>query len=179
MREYNKQASDYIFRENNQFGRVESDCIDLHGQFVDEAEAILERRIRADIAAGQPHLHAIVGKGNHSSGHVQRIKPKVEELCGEMGLRFETEENEGRIFIDLTGGRGGGGGAGSSSRPPKQQYQQPQQPQKPLFEPQRPHYKPQRPPQQQHQQQTSLQQEDEDLLSKVFRKVREACCILM
>ncbi|KAH7001978.1 hypothetical protein EDB80DRAFT_719580 [Ilyonectria destructans] len=104
MDDYNQQASDFIFRENNAPGHVEADCIDLHGQFVEEAERILEQRIRADQAAGQTHLHAIVGKGHHSAGHVQKIKPKVEELCRELGLKFSTEENAGRIYINLQGG---------------------------------------------------------------------------
>ena len=41
MEQYNKQASDFIFRENNAPGRVADDTIDLHGQFVEEAEDIL------------------------------------------------------------------------------------------------------------------------------------------
>lgn len=57
MDKYNKQASDYIFRENNAEGRVDSDTIDLHGQFVEEAEEILERRIRYAQQTGQTHLH--------------------------------------------------------------------------------------------------------------------------
>ena len=46
MEQYNKQASEFIFRENNADGRVAGDTIDLHGQFVEEAEDILEERIR-------------------------------------------------------------------------------------------------------------------------------------
>ncbi|KAI9167458.1 Smr domain-containing protein [Paramyrothecium foliicola] len=110
MDDYNRQASDFIFRENNAPGRVEPDCIDLHGQFVEEAERILEERIRADQANGQTHLHAIVGKGHHSAGHVQKIKPKVEELCRELGLKYRTEENAGRIYINLQGGEPHGPG---------------------------------------------------------------------
>lgn len=34
--EYNKQASEFIFRENNAVGKVAGDTIDLHGQFVEE-----------------------------------------------------------------------------------------------------------------------------------------------
>jgi hypothetical protein len=105
MDDYNRQASEYIFRENNAPGRIDEDEIDLHGQFVEEAERILEQRIRADQQRGIVHLYAIVGKGNHSTGGVQKIKPKVEELCQELGLRYHTdEENEGRIFINLQGG---------------------------------------------------------------------------
>ncbi|PSN66120.1 DUF1771-domain-containing protein [Corynespora cassiicola Philippines] len=104
MDDYNRQARDFIFRENNAEGRVASDTIDLHGLFVEEAEDILEQRIRSARQQGQTHLHVIVGKGNHSSGHVQKIKPRVEALCEELGLQHATEENEGRIFVNLQGG---------------------------------------------------------------------------
>ena len=57
MDQFNKQASDYIFRENNAVGRVDGDTIDLHGQFVAEAEEIIEQRIRYAQAHGQTHLH--------------------------------------------------------------------------------------------------------------------------
>lgn len=109
---YNKQASEFIFRENNAVGKVAGDTLDLHGQFVEEAEEILEQRIRYAKSTGQTHLHVIVGKGNHSPGHVQKIKPKVEQMCRELGLQEHTEHNEGRIYIDLTGG----------NAPPPSQY---------------------------------------------------------
>ncbi|KAG7009785.1 smr domain-containing protein [Physcia stellaris] len=57
MDQYNKQASDFIFRENNAVGRVDGDTIDLHGQFVEEAEDILEQRIKYAQSTGQTHLH--------------------------------------------------------------------------------------------------------------------------
>ncbi|WPH02562.1 Smr domain-containing protein [Acrodontium crateriforme] len=106
--QYNKQASEYIFRENNAVGKVADDTIDLHGQFVEEAEEIVEQRIRYARQNGQNHLHIIVGKGNHSPGHIQKIKPRVEQICQEMGLQYHTEQNEGRIFVDLSGGNGQG-----------------------------------------------------------------------
>ncbi|EKD17708.1 uncharacterized protein L3040_008104 [Drepanopeziza brunnea f. sp. 'multigermtubi'] len=104
MDQFNKQASDYIFRENNAPGRVADDTIDLHGQFVEEAEDILEQRIRYAQQNGQNHLHVIVGKGNHSVNHVQKIKPRVEQVCRELGLQYATEANQGRIYINLSGG---------------------------------------------------------------------------
>ncbi|KIX05501.1 uncharacterized protein Z518_06373 [Rhinocladiella mackenziei CBS 650.93] len=104
MEQYNKQASEFIFRENNAQGRVPADTIDLHGQFVEEAEDILEERIRYAQSHGQTHLHVIVGKGNHSSGHIQKIKPRVEQVCRELGLQYHTEANDGRIYVNLTGG---------------------------------------------------------------------------
>ncbi|RYF51883.1 MAG: DUF1771 domain-containing protein [Cytophagaceae bacterium] len=55
--DYNRQASEYIFRENNAVGRVDGDTIDLHGQFVEEAEEILEQRIKYAKSTGQNHLH--------------------------------------------------------------------------------------------------------------------------
>lgn len=57
MDQYNQQASDFIFRENNAPGRVADDTIDLHGQYVEEAERILEQRIRYAQQNGQTHLH--------------------------------------------------------------------------------------------------------------------------
>jgi len=55
--DYNRQASEFIFRENNAVGKVDSDTIDLHGQFVEEAEAIVEQRIKYAKSTGQSHLH--------------------------------------------------------------------------------------------------------------------------
>jgi DNA-nicking Smr family endonuclease len=107
MAQYNNQARDYIFRANNSGDRVAGDTIDLHGLFVEEAEDVLEERIRACRARGESHLHVIVGKGNHSVGHVQKIKPRVEQVCRELGLQYRTEENEGRIFVNLQGGEVG------------------------------------------------------------------------
>ncbi|KAL1593126.1 hypothetical protein SLS60_010733 [Paraconiothyrium brasiliense] len=104
MDKYNRQARDYIFRANNSEGRVASDTVDLHGLFVEEAEDILEERIKEAKRQGQTHLHVIVGKGNHSRGHVQKIKPRVEQVCSELGLQYATEENEGRIYVNLQGG---------------------------------------------------------------------------
>lgn len=60
MDAYNQQASDYIFRENNAVGRVDGDTIDLHGQFVEEVERILEQRIKYAQSTGQTHLHVYV-----------------------------------------------------------------------------------------------------------------------
>jgi DNA-nicking Smr family endonuclease len=104
MEQYNRQARDYIFRANNTDGRVDGDTIDLHGLFVEEAEDVLEERIKAAKARGETHLHVIVGKGNHSTNHVQKIKPRVEQVCRELGLQYRTEANEGRMYVNLQGG---------------------------------------------------------------------------
>lgn len=36
--------------------------------------------------------------------HVQKIKPRVEQVCQELGLQYTTEENAGRMYINLQGG---------------------------------------------------------------------------
>jgi hypothetical protein len=117
MEQYNRQARDYIFRENNAEGRVASDTIDLHGLFVEEAEDILEERIKAARSRGETHLHVIVGKGNHSRDHVQKIKPRVEQVCRDLGLQYATEENEGRMYVNLQGGE-----VGNMPPPPQQPH---------------------------------------------------------
>ncbi|CAK4032849.1 Hypothetical predicted protein [Lecanosticta acicola] len=127
----NKQASEFIFRENNAVGKVAGDTVDLHGQYVEEAEEILEQRIRYAQQTGQSHLHVIVGKGNHSPDHIQKIKPRVEKVCQELGLQYHTEHNEGRIFVDLQGG-------GHGQQVPGYDYQQQYQPQHESYG--KPHY---------------------------------------
>ena len=196
MAQYNKQASDFIFRENNAEGRVASDTIDLHGQFVEEAEDILEQRIRYAQSTGQTHLHVIVGRGNHSANHVQKIRPRVEKVCQELGLQYNIEANEGRIYVNLTGGpatnmpppgQGQGGGYGQHNGQhggQQQQYggggggypasQQPQQQQQQQYGGGH---------QQQHGQGHGQNDEVEKLVKKflphILRKLEQNCCVVM
>ncbi|KAL4977379.1 hypothetical protein BDW66DRAFT_39540 [Aspergillus desertorum] len=165
MEEYNRQASEFIFRENNAPGRVDADTIDLHGQFVEEAEDILEERIKYARSQGQNHLHVIVGKGNHSVNHVQKIKPRVEKVCRELGLQYATEENEGRIYVNLTGGAVDG----IPSKPSHGQGNQQQHYQQPHHQQQ----------QQQHGNQDQIEQAVNAILPRVLRKLEKACCVVM
>lgn len=181
MEQYNKQASEYIFRANNATDRVADDTIDLHGQFVEEAEDILEARIRDAQARGQTHLHVIVGKGNHSANHVQKIKPRVEQVCRELGLQYATEENEGRIYVNLAGDEVSG-----MPPPPKHHggggYGQGQG----QFGPSHPRpAAPSQPQQQQNQSQPQQQQDGDEMeqmkkkvLKKIFSKLGD-CCVVM
>ncbi|APA09976.1 hypothetical protein SS1G_05759 [Sclerotinia sclerotiorum 1980 UF-70] len=195
MDAYNRQASDYIFRENNAPGRVGDDEIDLHGQYVEEAERIVEERIKYARQQGQSHLHVIVGKGNHSKDHVQKIKPKVEEVCRELGLQYATEENAGRMYINLQGGAavmppsGGSHGEshGGQHHGGQQQggYQQPsyQQPQQGYQQPQQSVYQQGGQQQEQQQQQDNNNDELEKLarkfLPRILQKAEKACCAIM
>jgi hypothetical protein len=63
--------------------------------------------------------YRIVGKGNHSVNHVQKIKPRVEQVCRELGLKYTTEENAGRMYVNLQGGE--------ATMPPPNSHHQPQQ----------------------------------------------------
>jgi hypothetical protein len=118
-------------------------------------------------------LFSIVGKGNHSANHVQKIKPRVEQVCRELGLQYATEDNAGRIYINLTGGEAvmppyGGhqqGHQGSHQYPGQQGHQQHQQ-------------------HQQHQNQNQNQPDELEklanaILPKVLRKLEKACCVVM
>lgn len=110
-------------------------------------------------------IPSIVGKGNHSAGHVQKIKPRVEQVCRELGLKYATEENAGRIYVNLTGGE--------AVMPPYPSHQAPQ------------HTSHQYPGQQTHHQQQPQQQQDEveqvvnAVLPRVMRKLEKACCVVM
>ena len=57
-----------------------------------------------------------MGKGNHSANHIQKIKPRVEQVCQELGLQYTTEDNAGRMYINLQGG--------PATMPPASSYQQ-------------------------------------------------------
>jgi hypothetical protein len=171
MDAYNQQARDFIFRANNSGDRVPSDTIDLHGLYVEEAEDVLEERIKAARARGEGHLHVIVGKGNHSAGHVQKIKPRVEQVCRELGLHYATEENEGRIFVDLKGGAvhgmppapsygGGYPGQGQAHGGHQQQHGGQQ------------HHGG-------HQQQQQQNDEVEKLVKKGLSRLFKSCCVVM
>lgn len=181
MDQYNKQASEFIFRENNATDRVPADTIDLHGQFVEEAEDILEERIKYARNTGQTHLHVIVGKGNHSSGHIQKIKPRVEQVCRELGLDYHTEANEGRIYVNLTGGKVDMGavnswqgyqqgyGYGGQQQQQQQHGGYPGQQQGGYQQQQQPHYQQQSQQQQQH-------GGSGDIISTIFKALAKCLC---
>ena len=191
METYNKQASEFIFRENNSTGRVPDDTIDLHGQFVEEAEDILEERIKYARSHGQTHLHVIVGKGNHSPGHIQKIKPRVEQVCQELGLQYHTEPNEGRIYVNLTGGAvqmqdvnswGGYQQGGQQHQGGYQQSHQQQQQQPYYSQPQGQH-QPQQQQYQQNQNQGQGQGQNDEIeklvkkfLPRLLNKLRRMLC---
>ncbi|ORY76343.1 hypothetical protein BCR37DRAFT_340425, partial [Protomyces lactucae-debilis] len=97
MEQFNEQAALYVFRANN--ASCQPDELDLHGLHVDEAKLYTEQRVMACKQRREDHLHIIVGRGNHSVNHIQKLKPAIEELCQRYGFEYSTEQNEGRIFV--------------------------------------------------------------------------------
>ncbi|CAH6723705.1 smr domain-containing protein [[Candida] jaroonii] len=97
---YNRQAAEYVFRENN--ADSAEDEIDLHGLFVKEAEYILQVRIVQFVKTHQSHLKVIVGKGLHSQGGIAKLKPAIDDMCDESRLKHHIDsKNTGVLVIDL------------------------------------------------------------------------------
>lgn len=117
---------------------------------------------------------SIVGKGNHSVNHVQKIKPRVEQVCNELGLQYNTEENAGRIYVNLTGGaavppahQGGSHGGQNQHHGGQSGYPGGQQ-----------HGGQHHGNNQQNQQNDELEKLAKKLLPRVIRKL-EGCCVVM
>lgn len=178
MEKWNKAASDYIFREEN--SDQPADTIDLHGQFAEEAEDIVEEAIKMRKQNGERHLRVIVGKGNHSVGGVMKIRPRVEKVCGELGLNWRQEQNAGVLFVDLTGGdavpedrpqghrpqQSGGQHGGQAGYPGQQQHGGQ-------------HGGQHRPQQHGGQQQQQDDNAGADLVGLLLKKLEKACCVMM
>lgn len=102
--ENNQRAAEYVFIENNRDS--DEDDIDLHGLYVREAEYILKVRIKSGIEKHQPKLDCIVGKGKHSANGIAKLKPAIEQLCEDAGLKSWIDpKNTGVLHIDISGGR--------------------------------------------------------------------------
>lgn len=57
---YARQASEYIFEQLNRPGQIDEDTIDLHGQYVSEAEEIMERELKEARRRGRKGLTVYV-----------------------------------------------------------------------------------------------------------------------
>ncbi|KAF9566814.1 DUF1771-domain-containing protein [Agrocybe pediades] len=114
MEQLNKQASDYIFRENNK------DCqpgeIDLHGLYVKEAIARADAAIIQAKAERQHQVKFIVGKGLHSQGGVAKIKPAIEELMRKHQLSAQLDPTNAGVLIVMIDSHQGGIGPDEISR---------------------------------------------------------------
>lgn len=103
MEEYNKQASDWIFRANNLDSAP--DEIDLHGLYVKEAIARTEDALEKAKRNGDTEIKLIVGKGLHSTSGA-KIKPAIENLMKKYQLDAELDpHNAGVLVVRLDGDR--------------------------------------------------------------------------
>ncbi|RDB16984.1 hypothetical protein Hypma_002677 [Hypsizygus marmoreus] len=115
METLNKQASDWIFIENNKDSKPGE--IDLHGLYVKEAIARTDEAIQEAKERGDSELHLIVGKGLHSNNGSGKIKPAVEELMQKHRLVAELDpQNGGVLIVQINASRDKGVGADEITR---------------------------------------------------------------
>ncbi|KAF8813573.1 DUF1771-domain-containing protein [Phlegmacium glaucopus] len=115
MEELNKQASDWIFIENNKDSKPGE--IDLHGLYVKEAISRADQCIQLAKSNGTSQIRLIVGKGLHSHGGVAKIKPAIEELIQKHKLVAQLDpNNQGVLIVYLDSSSSHGIGAEEISR---------------------------------------------------------------
>jgi len=106
MESLNKQASDWIFAENNKDSNPGE--IDLHGLYVKEAIAYTDNAIEQAKLRGDSDIRLIVGKGLHSTGSHAKIKPAIEELMQKHQLVAELDPHNAGVLIVRLDGQGRG-----------------------------------------------------------------------
>jgi len=100
MEDFNREASDWIFRENNKDSAPGE--IDLHGLYVKEAITRADEAISQAKREGKSDLRLIVGKGLHSKGGAAKIKPAIEDLMQKHRLKAELDpQNSGVLVIEI------------------------------------------------------------------------------
>ncbi|VDC06990.1 unnamed protein product [Peniophora sp. CBMAI 1063] len=103
MGRLNREASEWIFRENNKTCLPGE--IDLHGLFVKEAIEFSDKGIEDAQRRGESELRLIVGKGNHSFDGQAKIKPAIEELMRKYKLTAALDpDNAGVLIVQLKRG---------------------------------------------------------------------------
>jgi len=111
MENFNKEASDFIFIENNKDS--EPGEVDLHGLYVKEAITRADQAIRNAKSQGQAQINFIVGKGLHSHGGVAKIRPAIEDLIQKHQLSAQLDPNNSGVLIVLINSKSGQRGIGA------------------------------------------------------------------
>ncbi|GAA5940689.1 Smr domain-containing protein [Sporobolomyces koalae] len=104
--QYNDQAAQWIFNENNKVQPVGS--VDLHGLYVQESIEYTERAIENARNQGLSELRVIVGKGNHSPSHVAKLKPAITSLMSRQHLSAHLDPHNNGVLIVQLQQQGGG-----------------------------------------------------------------------
>ncbi|KAK0502562.1 hypothetical protein EDD18DRAFT_696432 [Armillaria luteobubalina] len=100
MEQLNKEASNWIYLENNRSRQPGE--IDLHGLYVKEAKAYTDTAIAKAMLRGDSELRLIVGKGSHSEGGIAKIRLAIEELMRKYQLVAELDpSNSGVLIVKL------------------------------------------------------------------------------
>lgn len=97
--ELNKKASDLYYQANN----LQNDkyTLDLHGQYVNEAMELVEKRLKEIGFKGD--IIIVVGAGHHSENNVRKIKPKLEEYLKEKKIKYDDNQpNNGCMTLHLS-----------------------------------------------------------------------------
>jgi len=81
--------------------------LDLHGQHVSEAIAMVEDHLKRCRREGVQRTMIITGRGAHSVGGVAKIKPEVEGLLAGKGVRY-WREGDGAFVVECRREEGGG-----------------------------------------------------------------------
>jgi DNA-nicking Smr family endonuclease len=102
MEQLNKDASDWIYHENNR------DCrpgeIDLHRLRVKEAIARTDTALEEAKRRGDSEIRLIVGKGLHSEGGAAKVRPAIKGLMRKYKLVAEFDpSNSGVLVVELNG----------------------------------------------------------------------------
>ncbi|KAJ6609822.1 hypothetical protein B0H10DRAFT_2062625 [Mycena sp. CBHHK59/15] len=108
MVELNKEASNWIFIENNKDSKPGE--IDLHGLYIKEAIEQTDKALEEAKRRGDSEVHLIVGKGLHSQGGAAKIKPAIEELMQKHRLFAELDPHNAGVLVVRMGEREGGVG---------------------------------------------------------------------
>ncbi|VDC06989.1 unnamed protein product [Peniophora sp. CBMAI 1063] len=101
MERLNREASLWIFRENNR--NSQSGDIDLHGLYVKEAVKFAERAIIKAQRKGHSEIQFIVGKGLRSPSAQVTIRSAIEDLISNY-YRFDAAyhpDNAGVLVVRL------------------------------------------------------------------------------
>lgn len=100
MKKLNEKASECYYKANNLLN--DKYTLDLHGQFVNEAMLLVEKRFKEIGYKGD--IIVIVGAGHHSENNIRKIKPKFEEYLKENSFKYEDNvPNGGCMTIHLDG----------------------------------------------------------------------------
>jgi DNA-nicking Smr family endonuclease len=98
----NALAEQEIFTHFNPAYPSELAQIDLHGLFVKEGIARVEKHVQLCKKAGRRSTVVITGWGSHSKDGLAKIKPAIQELCVKEGLRvFVDRPNVGCLTVEV------------------------------------------------------------------------------